>query len=69
MLVATDQGIADELAAAAGVYLGKGSGTPVVVASGVPTPWAPGSAQELVRDPEHDLFRTGSRGGRPRPTG
>jgi coenzyme F420-0:L-glutamate ligase / coenzyme F420-1:gamma-L-glutamate ligase len=58
VLVATDQGIADELAAAAGVYLGKGRGTPVVVASGVETPWAPGSAAELVRDPEHDLFRT-----------
>ena len=58
VLVATDQGIADELAAAAGVYLGKGSGTPAVVASGVATPWAPGSAAELVRDPEHDLFRT-----------
>lgn len=58
VLVATDQGIADELAAAAGVYLGKGSGTPAVVASGVDTPWAPGSAAELVRDPEHDLFRT-----------
>jgi coenzyme F420-0:L-glutamate ligase / coenzyme F420-1:gamma-L-glutamate ligase len=58
VLVATDQGIADELAAAAGVYLGKGSGTPVVVASGVETPWAPGSARELMRDPEHDLFRT-----------
>jgi hypothetical protein len=24
----------------------------------VPTPWAPGSARELVRLPEHDLFRT-----------
>jgi coenzyme F420-0:L-glutamate ligase / coenzyme F420-1:gamma-L-glutamate ligase len=58
VLVATDQGIADELAAAAGVYLGKASGTPAVVASGVATPWAPGSAAELVRDPEHDLFRT-----------
>ena len=58
VLVATDQGIADELAAAAGLYLGKASGTPAVVASGVATPWAPGSASELVRDPEHDLFRT-----------
>ncbi len=58
VLVATDQGLADELAAAAGVYLGKGSGTPAVVASGVDTPWAPGSAAELVRAPEHDLFRT-----------
>jgi coenzyme F420-0:L-glutamate ligase/coenzyme F420-1:gamma-L-glutamate ligase len=58
VLVATDQGLADELAAAAGVYLGKASGTPAVVASGVDTPWGPGSAAELVRDPEHDLFRT-----------
>ncbi len=58
VLVATDQGLADELAAAAGVYLGKASGTPAVVASGVDTPWGPGSAGELVRDPEHDLFRT-----------
>lgn len=58
VLVATDQGLADELAAAAGVYLGKGSGTPAVVASGVATAWAPGSAAELLRAPEHDLFRT-----------
>ena len=58
MLVATDQALADELAAAAGIYLGKASGTPAVVASGVATPRAPGGAGELVRDPEHDLFRT-----------
>lgn len=58
VLVATDQAIADELAAAAGIYLGKASGTPAVVASGVATPHAPGSAAELVRDPAHDLFRT-----------
>lgn len=58
VLVATDQAIADELAAAAGVYLGKDSGTPAVVASGVATAHAPGSASELVRDPAHDLFRT-----------
>ena len=37
VLVATDQAVADELAAAAGIYLGKGSGTPAVVASGVVT--------------------------------
>jgi len=58
MLVATDQALADELAAAAGLYLAKGSGTPAVVASGVPTDPAPGGAGLLVRDPEHDLFRT-----------
>ena len=58
VLVATDQAIADELAAAAGIYLGKDAGTPAVVASGVTTEPAPGGAHLLVRDPEHDLFRT-----------
>jgi coenzyme F420-0:L-glutamate ligase/coenzyme F420-1:gamma-L-glutamate ligase len=58
VLVATDQALADELAAAAGVYLGKASGTPAVVVSGVATDPAPGGAHLLVRDPEHDLFRT-----------
>jgi coenzyme F420-0:L-glutamate ligase / coenzyme F420-1:gamma-L-glutamate ligase len=58
VLVATDQAIADELAAAAGVYLGKDSGTPAVAVSGVATLPAPGGAGALVRDPAHDLFRT-----------
>jgi coenzyme F420-0:L-glutamate ligase / coenzyme F420-1:gamma-L-glutamate ligase len=58
VLVATDQALADELAAAAGVHMGKDAGTPAVVASGVATPFGPGGAGALVRDPEHDLFRT-----------
>ena len=58
VLVATDQAIADELAAAAGIYLGKDSGTPAVVASGVITRPSPGGVRALLRDPEHDLFRT-----------
>ena len=58
VLVATDQALADELAAAAGLYMGKASGTPAVVASGVGTIAAPGGAHVLVRDPAHDLFRT-----------
>jgi coenzyme F420-0:L-glutamate ligase / coenzyme F420-1:gamma-L-glutamate ligase len=58
VLVATDQALADELAAAAGLYMGKTSGTPAVVASGIATIAAPGGAHVLVRDPEHDLFRT-----------
>jgi coenzyme F420-0:L-glutamate ligase/coenzyme F420-1:gamma-L-glutamate ligase len=57
-LVATDQAIADELAAAAGLYMGKGSGTPAVVASGLVTAPAPGGARDLVRERAHDLFRT-----------
>jgi coenzyme F420-0:L-glutamate ligase / coenzyme F420-1:gamma-L-glutamate ligase len=57
-LVATDQAIGDELAAASGLYMGKDSGTPAVVASGIGTRPAPGTASELVRKSEHDLFRT-----------
>lgn len=58
VLVATDQALADELAGAAGIYMGKASGTPAVVASDVATIAAPGGAQALLRDPAHDLFRT-----------
>ena len=58
VLVATDQALADELAAAAGVRMGKGDGTAAVVVSGVSTPPGPGGAGALVRDPAHDLFRT-----------
>lgn len=58
VLVATDQALADELAAAAGLYMGKASGTPAVVASGIATIASPGGAHVLVRDPAHDLFRT-----------
>ena len=47
-----------KVAAAAGPFMGKDAGTPVVVVSGVPTAPAPGGAGELVRAPEHDLFRT-----------
>jgi coenzyme F420-0:L-glutamate ligase/coenzyme F420-1:gamma-L-glutamate ligase len=57
LLVATDQALADELAAAAGVHMGKVAGTPAVAISGVDTPPGPGGAQALVRDPAHDLFR------------
>ena len=58
VLVATDQAIADELAAAAGLHMGKAAGTPAVVASGVDTLPGPGGAAALVRDPAQDLVRT-----------
>lgn len=58
VLIGTDQAIGDELAAASGIYMGKDSGTPAIVASGVVIVPAEGSASELVRDPDHDLFRT-----------
>jgi coenzyme F420-0:L-glutamate ligase/coenzyme F420-1:gamma-L-glutamate ligase len=56
-LIATDQAIADELAAASGIYMQKASGTPVVCCSGAATIPAPGSLTDLVRDAEQDLFR------------
>jgi coenzyme F420-0:L-glutamate ligase/coenzyme F420-1:gamma-L-glutamate ligase len=57
VLVATELALADELAAAAGLLMGKAAGTPVVVISGVATMPAPGSVGGLLRKPEHDLFR------------
>jgi coenzyme F420-0:L-glutamate ligase/coenzyme F420-1:gamma-L-glutamate ligase len=57
VLVATEEALADELAAAAGVLQGKGAGLPAVVISGVATQGAPGDGGELLRDPAHDLFR------------
>ena len=57
LLVATDAGLADELAAAAGVLMPKPGGTPAVAVSGVATRPSPGGVGELLRDPAHDLFR------------
>ena len=55
--MATDQALADELAAAAGILMGKAAGMPAVVVSGLSTRPAPGGAAALVRAPEQDLFR------------
>ena len=64
VLIATDQAIADELAACAGLYMGKASGVAVVICSDVVTDPSPGGAVELLRDPAHDLFRgPGNRAG------
>ncbi len=57
MLVATEQALGDELAAAAGMVMDKGGGHPVVVIRGVDTTPAPGTMRDLVRAEEHDLFR------------
>lgn len=58
MLVATEQALGDELAAAAGILMDKGGGYPVVLVRGVDTQPAPGTVDDLVRAEEHDLFRT-----------
>lgn len=57
VLTATEQALADELAAASGVLMPKDGGTPVVVISDVATEPRPGGADRLVRAAEHDLFR------------
>jgi len=54
--------LADEIAAASGLVMGKSDGVPVALLRGVEPPaWAPEApASALVRDPSMDLFRLGS---------
>ena len=58
-LTATEVAIADELAAAAELVMGKASGIPAAVVRGVDRAWFRRSsvAGELVRPPSEDLFR------------
>jgi coenzyme F420-0:L-glutamate ligase/coenzyme F420-1:gamma-L-glutamate ligase len=56
-LGATIIAIGDQLAAAAGVLMGKSAGCPVVLIRGFKWQAADGSAQALIRSPEQDLFR------------
>jgi coenzyme F420-0:L-glutamate ligase/coenzyme F420-1:gamma-L-glutamate ligase len=58
VLRATEVGIADELAAAASLLMGQGSeGLPVIHIRGFPLAFRPGSAAELIRNRDIDLFR------------
>lgn len=57
MLVATDQALGDEVAAAAGMLMGKASGRPAVMVRGLATAPAPGTLHALVRRPDQDVFR------------
>ena len=58
-LQATEVAVADELAAAADLVMGKSSGIPAAVLRGVDPTWLrPGSVRdEIVRAPAEDLFR------------
>lgn len=58
-LVATEVCVADEIAAAAELVMGKATGIPVAIVRGVPSAWLrPASVRsEIVRPPEEDLFR------------
>jgi coenzyme F420-0:L-glutamate ligase/coenzyme F420-1:gamma-L-glutamate ligase len=53
----TQMAVADELAAAAELVQGKLDRTPVAVVRGYDFPRGDGSARELLRDAERDLFR------------
>jgi coenzyme F420-0:L-glutamate ligase/coenzyme F420-1:gamma-L-glutamate ligase len=58
-LMATEVCVADEIAGAAELVMGKDSGIPVAIVRGVPAAWLrPGSVRaEIVRPPDEDLFR------------
>jgi F420 biosynthesis protein FbiB-like protein len=49
--------VADEVAAAAGLVMGKSEGIPAAVVRGAPGTRSEGTARDLVRPPEEDLFR------------
>ena len=58
-LVATEVCVADEIAGAAELVMGKDLGIPVAIVRGVPAAWLrPASVRtEIVRPPDEDLFR------------
>lgn len=53
----TEVGVADEIAAAADLVMGKSDGIPVAIVRGLDLPAQNGRASDLVRPPEEDLFR------------
>lgn len=56
-LEATVMAVADELAAAAELVMGKLNGVPVALVTGVDLRGGEGTGRDLVRDPASDLFR------------
>ena len=57
VLESTVLALADEVAAAAGLVMGKAQGTPVAVVRGITVSAPAGTAGDLVRDADEDLFR------------
>lgn len=55
-LTSTLQAVGDELAAAAGLMMGKADGVPAVLIRGYRFRPADGCGRDLLRPPEHDLF-------------
>ncbi len=56
-LEVTEIAVADEVAAAADLVMGKASGIPAALVRGVELPPGEGRARDLVRHPDEDLFR------------
>jgi coenzyme F420-0:L-glutamate ligase/coenzyme F420-1:gamma-L-glutamate ligase len=56
-LEVTEIAVADELAAAADLVMGKASGVPAALIKGYQGPRGEGRGADLVRKPEEDLFR------------
>jgi len=57
ILNVTQMAVADELASAAELVMRKSDGVPVAIIRGVGYPRADGSAKELIRPEQEDLFR------------
>jgi coenzyme F420-0:L-glutamate ligase / coenzyme F420-1:gamma-L-glutamate ligase len=58
ILEATVIALADEVAAAAGLVMGKADGIPAAVVRGIRPDAPAGPARDLIRPPEEDLFRS-----------
>lgn len=58
LLESTVVALADEVAAAAGLVMGKAEGVPAAVVRGLRPDAPPAPAADLVRPPDEDLFRT-----------
>ena len=56
-LEVTEVAVADELAAAADLVMGKASGIPAALVRGYAGPFGDGRGADLVRHPSDDLFR------------
>ena len=57
LLTASVLAVADELAAAAELVMGKTTGVPVAVVRNYPYERGPGTGRDLLMEPERDLFR------------
>ena len=58
ILQVTEVAIADEIASAAELVMGKAAAVPAAIVRGLDAAWfGDGSARDLVRNPQEDLFR------------